>query len=206
MHKKSNCNWLSSNTFTVKMLICLAAIISPQTRASSVESLSDVMFKHIGEEAFWRVMVKCEGSSASIAIRQKLKQANWCTEDMILPCVTSKVKMAEQVCLNVDIAKASNSSTATRTSAPIRQPNAEETAQAQRTAKAQQQANARRKAQQQAKKEQRLALAVALEADQIKLQQERDKLEQEKLAVEQEERELNAKQRELETQLRALDN
>lgn len=178
----------------------LAVLLSGSALAVEVQSVSNDVFEHQGEDAYWQATVQCEGSSLSIPIKQVLKQTRWCSENSALPCAESKLRMAEQVCLNIEVFAPArpaaptpssptstatlNSSTTTTTSATQREVD-------------------RQTRQQEQEKAQALA---ELDAEDRLLQQQRRQLEADRRALSQLERELDQAERQLEAQLRTLEN
>jgi hypothetical protein len=179
-------------------------------QAANVESLSNDVLKHQGEDAYWQAMVKCDGNSTSIPIKQVLKQQDWCSESTLLPCATSKMRMAQQVCVNIDIfSKNTATSVAARKppTPPSRQPATVVNTPSKPSGTWQQDVNTQRQAEQRAQERQRRAeVTAAIRAEELKLQVERQKLEQEKRALARAEREFAAEERQLEARLRALEN
>lgn len=189
------------------ILLCLIGIVASHVHAAEIDSLSSELLEQVGEDAYWQATVACEGSAIRVAIRQKLKQEEWCTKTELLPCEESKIAMAAQVCSNLGVFVAAESGDSTTDSMRSDRPNVDRDATAERESSAKRAAEARLKAEQQAKESQQVAEAsAALKAEELELQTERDKLEQEKMSVQQAELELSAKEREVKAQLKALEN
>ena len=194
MIEGSRCNSFKAGVIRASGLLAtltLLSLTSASSLAASVESLSNDVLVHQGENAYWQANVKCEGSSTEIPIRQERQQQDWCAETSLLPCAQSKLEMANQVCLNIDVFEtvspvASPQPAPTRSEPPT--PSREET----------ERANRQRQAQ--------AELAAAIRAEEQELQQERRQLESERRLVDQADRELTEQERQLEAQLRELEN
>jgi hypothetical protein len=161
-------------------------------QAANVESLSNDVLIHQGENAFWQATVKCEGSSTEIPIKQARQEQDWCAETSLLPCAQSKLEMANQVCLNIDVFDSRSQTASTPPAAPVR--NNPPAASRPTTNQQNRQAQARAE------------LAAAIRAEEEEIQKARRQLESERRLVEQADRELTQQERELEAQLRELEN
>lgn len=187
---------------------CIVALFTVHSQAASVETLSNDILEHQGEDAYWQAMVKCEGSSTAIPIKQALKQQDWCSENSLLTCTPSKMQMAQQVCLNIDIFEESKRVTNSRPAAPPTNQTSPATTTANRPSiqtkpstisQPQREQRARERARQ-------AEIAAAILNEEQFLQEERRRLEQEKRALEQAEQKLSAQEQQLEAQLRRLEN
>lgn len=186
------------------LLVCCITMSAGHARAANVESLSNDILEHQGENAFWQAMVKCEGSATSIPIKQALKEQEWCTESSLLSCATSKIRMAQEVCLNLDIFSKPTAIGGANTNRPVSRsqeskPAVSAPTQPARSTWQQTEPNS-------AERQGLTKASAAINAEERKLQEERRNLEQEKQELAQAERQLNAEAKQLEANLRALEN
>jgi len=176
---------------TSLLFVSLAATCA---QAASVESLSKDELVPQGDDAYWQATVKCEGSSSEITIKQQRLQQDWCIENNRLPCAQTKMDMAIEVCLNLNVLNPNEASSVASQAEPARNPRP--------TATTPQLKSEQQSIQRQARAE----LAAAIRAQELTLQAERRSLEAEKRAVERAEQELSIEERQLEEQLRELES
>lgn len=195
--------------FTISRLVfCLSFIVGAQASAASVASVSSELLEQVGEEAYWQSTVQCESNSTRVVIRQKLKATQWCVTGEQLPCASSKLKMAEEVCANIaafSTARPNLTATPARPRA-VEQTNAASKAEKNRLERAARAKAQATKAEEEAVARQRMAQAATLKAEELKLQAERAELERERLSIQQTELELDKRVREIDQQLGELDN
>ena len=212
LHRKNPTAVFTLIKFIGYALFGSGVIFTFQASAEGVDSLSSELLKQVGEDAFWEAKVKCEGNFTSVVIRQKLKQDDWCIKDGQLSCKKTKLKMAEEVCLNIQTLAKPAPKPVTRvvTAQQAQQSSrAAELKKAKTEKAAQDRRIARIKVEQEAKERlerDRLALASALNEEQLLLQEARLILNQEKLEVDQMELRLESRAREIEKKLKSLEN
>ncbi|MBX2837787.1 MAG: hypothetical protein KTR35_13090 [Gammaproteobacteria bacterium] len=184
------------------LLFCMMLVLSNAAHAAVVENVSSELLEQEGEDAYWQALVSCEGSSQNIAIRQKLKQDEWCVKSGELACAGSKKMMANKVCENIEsLASTSNSAPARKAPAvAVSKPKASQSQPATRVS------TLRRAAPVAAEQpKQKDAVEIAMQKEELSLQQERNKLEREKRELEVAERKLEERSQRLEQRLSALD-
>lgn len=186
--------------------------LSFQASAKSIDSVSSELFTQVGDSAFWEAKVKCEGESTAIVIRQKLKQDDWCVEGGQLPCKKTKLKMAEDVCLNI-LSLTKSVAKSLRPTVPVKQVQQSSNTAKLATAEQQRISRERRLAGIKAKQEvmekrerEQRAMVLALNEEKRALAEERLSLNREKLEVEQIELRLSDRAKEVEMQLLSLDD
>ncbi len=185
------------------LLFCMMLVASNVAHAAVVENVSSELLEQEGEDAYWQAQVSCEGSSQNIAIRQKLKQDEWCVKSGELACEASKKMMANKVCENIEsLASTSNRAPATPA---IRAP-AVAISKPKVSQPATEVSTVRRAAPVAAPQpKQKNATEIAMQKEELSLQQERDKLEREKRELEVAERKLEEQSQRIEQRLSALD-
>ena len=207
LHTKSTNALLTLIKFICITVFGSSVILTFAVSAEDTDSLSSELFKQVGDDAFWEVEVKCEGDFDRVVIRQKLKQNDWCIESAKISCEKTKQKMAEQVCLNIQTLAEPRPVTPVVTAQQPQQLSTAAVLSAEAKKASQARQLARIKVEQKARQERdRLALASALNEEQLVLREARVILDQEKLEVELMEAELDSQAREIERQLQSLEN